>query len=566
MKDITKLIVILLLFIQVHSYSQITGNSMDKSSPNQTQMQSFQLNKSGVNNDANQLLSNINETGTFTSGYPVEGVVDAEKYIVGQGDLFSLGLYGYLNQVLPLTVSIEGTLIIPTVGEVDVNGISLKKAKEKVIKAVKKRYYSSDVSFTLVQPRTFLIQVNGLSQGTYTVTSLTRPSQILSLIILDTTNIQRKLYNANSFETGNQYSLRNIELKRKDGSVSRVDIYKFFMTKDDKYNPTFKEGDLLKIPSTYVNTNRISVYGAVQLQGNYEYTVDDDLETVIGLGRGFDENAEKDSIILYRPYGESKGFQVYNLSYEKDKNFKINVFDRVFVKYKTDYQKMITVQVLGEVLRPGIYPIAFKNTRLKDVIEMAGGFNSNAYLPLCILFRNYDKEYLKKDTMEIFVNRRANDLIVTDKDKLNFEEDVLGKRNRVVVDFEKLFKDGDESQNIILDDKDVIYINDDKKSVYVYGQVQSEGYVPFKKGETVEYYVEKAGGFTLSAEKGDARIIKFNSRGWYKPGDIEINSGDFIYVPKVQRKSFTETITLVSQITGVLLGILTTYILIKNTQ
>jgi|WetSurMetagenome_2_1015567.scaffolds.fasta_scaffold43022_2 polysaccharide biosynthesis/export protein len=566
MKDKIKLIVILLLFIQVHSYSQITGNSTDKSSTNQTQMQTFQLNKSGVNTDATQLLNNINETGTFTSGYPVEGVVDAEKYIVGQGDLFSLGLYGYLNQVLPLTVSIEGTIIIPTVGEVDVNGISLKKAKEKVIKAVKKRYYSSDVSFTLVQPRTFLIQVNGLSQGTYTVTSLTRPSQMLAMIILDTTNVQRKLYNENSFETGNQYSLRNIELKRKDGSISRVDIYKFFMTKDDKYNPTFKEGDLLKIPSSYVNTNRISVFGAVQLQGNYEYTIEDDLETVIGLGRGFDENAEKDSIVLYRPYGESKGFQVYNLSYEKDKNFKINVFDRVFVKYKTDYQKMITVQVLGEVLRPGIYPIAFKNTRLKDVIEMAGGFNSNAYLPLCVIFRNYDEEYLKRDTMEIFVNRRANDLIVTDKDKLNFDEDILGRRNRVVVDFEKLFKEGDESQNIILDDKDVIYINDDKKSVYVYGQVQSEGYVPFKKGESVEYYVEKAGGFTLSAEKGDARIIKFNTRGWYKPGDIEINSGDFIYVPKEQRKSFTETITLVSQITGVLLGILTTYILIKNTQ
>jgi polysaccharide biosynthesis/export protein len=566
MKDKIKLIVILLLFIQVRSYSQITGNTTEKSLTSQTQTQSFQLNKSGVNTDATQLLSNINETGTYMQGYPVEGVVDIEKYIVGQGDLFSLGLYGYLNQVLPLTVSIEGTLIIPTVGEVDVNGITLKKAKEKVIKAVKKRYYSSDVSFTLVQPRTFLIQVSGLTQGTYAVTSLTRPSQVLSMIILDTTNVQKRLYEANKFETGEQYSLRNIELKRKDGSIVRVDIYRYFATKDEKFNPTLKEGDVLKIPSTYVNYNRISVYGAVQLQGNYEYTVDDDLETVIGLGRGFDENAEKDSIMLYRPYGESKGFQVYNLSYDKDKNFKINVFDRVFVKYRTDYKKMITVQVLGEVLRPGIYPIAFKNTRLKDVIEMAGGFNSNAYLPLCVIFRSYDKEYTKRDTMEIFINRRANDLIVTDKDKLNFEEDVLGKRNRVVVDFDKLFKESDESQNIILEDKDVVYINDDKKSVYVYGQVQSEGYVPFKKGETVEYYVEKAGGFTLSAEKGDARIIKFNTRGWYKPGDIEINSGDFIYVPKVQRKSFTEVITLVSQISGVILGILTTYILIKNTQ
>jgi polysaccharide biosynthesis/export protein len=559
MKASIKLIVILILFIQVNSYTQII--SSDKSTTSQLQTNNF-----GVNTDANQLLSSINETGTYAPGYPVEGVVDAEKYIVGQGDLFSLGLYGYLNQVLALTVSIEGTIIIPTVGEVDINGYTLKKAKEKVITAVKKRYYTSDVSFTLVQPRTFLIQVSGLTQGTYAITSLTRPSQVLSKILFDTLNFQKRAESKSYGDFLPKYSFRNIELIRKDGTIVRVDIYKYFATKDDKYNPTFKEGDLLKIPSTNLNANCISVNGAVQLSGNYEYSKDDDLETVIDLGRGFDANAELDSIVLFRPSGQTKGFETYNLSYEKDKNFKINVFDRVFVKYKTENIKMISVQIMGEIVRPGIYPITFKNTRLKDIVEIAGGFTSNAYLPLCIILRSYDQEYLKRDTMEIFINRRANDLIVTDKDKLNFEEDILGRRNRVVVDFEKLFLENDETQNIIIEDKDVIYINDDKKSVYVYGQVQNEGYIPYKKGETIEYYIEKAGGYSLSADKGDARIIKFNTRGWYKPGDTEINSGDFIYIPKVIKKSFTETITLVSQITGVILGVISTYLLIKSTS
>jgi len=221
---------------------------------------------------------------------------------------------------------------------------------------------------------------------------------------------------------------------------------------------------------------------------------------------------------------------------------------------------------MGEVMRPGVYPITFKNTRLKDMVEMAGGFTSNAYLPLCIVFRKYDEEYLRRDTMEIFVNRRANDLIVTDKEKLNFEEDVLGRRNRVIVDFEKLFVNNDETQNIILQDKDIIYVNDDKKSIYVYGQVQSEGYVTFKEGENYEYYIEKAGGYSLAADEGNTRVIKFNTRGWYKPGDTEINSGDFVYVPKKMGKTFSETITIISQIASVILGVLTTYILIKNTQ
>lgn len=558
------LIILIILFIQNNSYSQIKDLTNPKLNTS-TSTNQFQLNKSNVNADATQLLNSIQEP-ILISSTPVEGIVDAEKYIVGQGDIFNLGLYGYLNQLIPLTVTLEGTLIIPTIGEIDVNGLNLRRAKDKVIQAVKKRYYSSEVSFTLIQPRAFLIQVAGLTQGTYTVTSLTRSSQLISLILFDTLNFQRKQDEKKMGENIKQFSFRNIELKRKDGTIVRVDLYKYFATKDDKYNPTLKEGDILKIPNNNILNYCISIQGAVQLQGNYEYAVDDDLETVIGLGRGFDINAEPDSIIVYRPYGQSIGFKNYYLSYEKDKNFKINLYDRIFVKFKTDIKKMVSVDVVGEILRPGIYPITFKNTKLKDIIEMAGGFTSNAYLPLCIVFRYYDEEYLRKDTMEIMINRRANDLIVTEKDRLNFEEDIRGRRNRVIVDFEKLFLNNDESQNIILQDKDMIYINDDKKAVYVFGQVQSEGYIPFVKDKDADYYIEKAGGYSLAADKGDTRIIKFNTRGWYKPGDAEIYSGDFIYIPKKTIKPFQETITIISQIAGVILGILTTYILVKNTQ
>lgn len=565
-----KLSVIILVIISFFafcedSYSQIKDATNTSTYSSQNQANQIQLNKLNVNVDAPQLLSNMQEP-MLSNSIPVEGVVEGEKYIVGQGDIFNLGLYGYLNQVMPLTVSLEGTIIIPTVGEIYINGLSLKKAKEKVVTAVKKRYYSSNVSFTLIQPRAFLVQVAGLTQGTYTVTSLTRTSQVISLIFFDTLNIQRRNEENRLGENLKQFSFRNIELKRKDGSVVRVDLYKFFATKDDNYNPTLREGDMIKIPNNNILNNCISVQGAVQLQGNYEYAFDDDLETVIGLGRGFDINAEPDSIYVYRPYGQSSGFETFLLSYEKDKNFKINLSDRIFVKYKTNYRKMLSVTVAGEIMRPGVYPITLKNTKLKEVIEMAGGFSSNAYLPLCIIFRKYDEEYLKKDTMEIFINRRANDLIVTDKDKLNFEEDVLGRRNRLVVDFEKLFLQNDESQNIILQDKDIIYINDDKKTVYVYGQVQSEGYVPFKDGESYQYYVEKAGGYTLAADEKNTRVIKFNSRGWYKAEESKINSGDFIYVPKDLKKPFAETMTIVSQIASVILGVITTYILIKNTQ
>lgn len=521
---------------------------------------------SRINTDAPQLFGSISDGNVQGNLVPLEGTIDASKYIVGPNDLFTLGLYGFINQQVPLYVSPEGTVVIPTVGEVKVADITLAEARSRVVAAVKKRYYSSDVSFTLTMPRTFIVKVTGLTQGSFQATSTMRTSDIIKKVFYDTTNVSRYIYHADNtreqFVT--QPSLRNIELIRKNGSKLSVDIYKYFMTNDDRYNPTLLDGDMIKVPNVLLQKNYITVTGAVQLQGTYEYAPGDNLETLIGLGRGFDLHAQPDSIMLYRPYGESQGFEVFNLSYDRDKNFEIKPYDRAFVKFKSDHQKKVTVLVLGEVQRPGYYPITFKNTRIKDVVEMAGGFTENAYLPLSILFRDYDVGYTDVDTAQILVNQRANDLIISDRDRDNFWSDFMSRRNRVIVDYEKLFQENDQSQNVILEDKDIIYINDDKKIVYVYGSVNAEGYIPYKPGADVSYYIERAGGYGLAADKSNTRIIKYNSRGWYRPGDIDVKSGDFIYVPRETKTEFRDWVSIVAQISGVIVGIISAILIYIN--
>lgn len=521
-----------------------------------------------INADAPQLFGSISDANVHSKTTPVEGVIKSNEYVVGPNDLFTLGLYGFVNQQVPLYVSLEGSVVVPTVGEIQIANMTLKDAKDKVVKAVKKRYYSSDVSFTLTQPRTFLVKVNGLSQGTYEVSPVMRVSDLMGMVMYDSTNMtnvyNKKFNKGEYFQT--QSSMRNVLLTRKDGTVLKVDLYKYFITGDSKYNPNFLEGDLLKIPMNQLDKNFITVNGAVQLAGGYEYSEGDDLETAIGLARGFDTFAEKDSIIVYRPYQNNKGFDVIKLSYSTDKNYKIENFDRIFVKYNTDYRKKVTVLVLGEVPRPGYYPISYKATTLKEVIEMAGGITENAYLPLCILFRSYDKEYASKDSSEIFINQRANDLLVTDKDKQNFDIDVKSRRGRVIVDFDKLLNKNDLSQNIVLEDDDIIYINDDKKIVYVYGDVNNEGYVKFVDGRDYEYYVHQAGGYGNGADEGNTRIIKFNSRGWYKPDQTKIESGDFVYVPKKERQSFKDIMATIGTIVGIVGTVITSYILINNSN
>lgn len=562
---------LILIFLFLPLIAKAQTNDPLQQLKNQTSNQSSNTPSGNfkINADAPDLFGSISDGNVHSKTVPLEGAINPNNYIIGPNDLFTLGLYGFINQQVPLYVSPEGSVIIPTVGEVKVNGLTLSEAKSRVVAAVKKRYYSSEVSFTLTMPRTFLVKVTGLTQGTFEVMPTMRASEILKRLYFDTTNVSRVTYDKMTEfreQLVTQISLRNIELQRKDGTIKRVDLYKFFQTNNDDYNPFFLEGDLLKVPNTLLQKNYVTVDGAVQLGGTYEYASGDDLETMIGLGRGFDMNAEPDSILLYRPEENGKSFEIINLEYDKDKNFPIQNYDRIFVKYKTDYQKKVTVLVLGEVQRPGYYPITFKNTRIKDAVEMAGGFTDNAYLPLSLVFRNYDKEYAKNDTIDIIMNQRANDLIISEKDKDNFWNDVLSRRGRLVIDFEKLYKNNDQEQNFVLEDGDIIYINDDKKIVYVYGSVQNEGYVKYKEGADAEYYIDMAGGFAPGADEGNTRIIKFNSRGWYKPGDTQVQTGDFVYVPKKAKDEFKDTITLIAQISGVLLGIVTTYILINNNK
>ncbi len=546
----------------------------------QTQTQQYQFNQSQIpsstsriSTDLPNLFNQLSAPQILQPGQPVEEVVNVDKYIVGPNDFFLLGIYGYLNTQLQLYVNPEGSITIPSVGEIQVAGKTLSQAKADVVKAVKKRYYNCDVSFTLANPRTFLVSMTGLVQGKFHATPLTRASELLRYVVFDTLNISRTYFEKQAKESREsnllrtQMSMRNVTLKRKDGSELKVDLYKYYMTNNDEYNPYLLEGDLMIVPYTLLEKNYVSVYGAVQLGGIYEYCPGDDLETVIGLARGLDTYAEPDSVLLYRPYQYKPGFEFVNLSYSKDKHYPIKLFDRVFVKYKTDYYKMATVLILGEVQRPGYYPISYKNSRLRDVIDMAGGTRETAYLPLCILFRHWDAEYFNvQDSIDLIVNTRANDLLISPVDRINYNIDLKSRRNRVIVDFDKLLTKNDESQNVILEDKDIIYINDNKNAVYVFGQVNNEGFITFKSGADFEYYIKKAGGYTLGADEGNARIIKFHSRGWYEPDQIKIEPGDFLYVPKLDKKPFAEKIVTISQIAGVILAIVSTILLFRNTN
>jgi polysaccharide biosynthesis/export protein len=120
---------------------------------------------------------------------------------------------------------------------------------------------------------------------------------------------------------------------------------------------------------------------------------------------------------------------------------------------------------------------------------------------------------------------------------------------RVPVDFNKLWREGDLSQNTTLEPDDTVVIPDNPQNViYMAGEVRSPGALPYVKdrGWTALKAVLAGGGFTQFAAKSKAYIIReeggrrttipvdFNDllRNRESEKDVPLIPGDILVVPQ----------------------------------
>jgi protein involved in polysaccharide export with SLBB domain len=562
-----KYFVFIMLLCSISVYSQLPSTDKNKTDLNQQQNRQFNLQAPTIDVSGFDILKQL-EPSTSTNIFNdqlMEGPVALNKYIVGPNDIFSLGIWSVINQALPLSVTPEGSLIIPSVGEVSVSGLTLVEAKEKVISKVRGRYISGEITLTLVNPRRFIVTVTGVGQGKYPMSAVMRSSGLLNFILSDSLSLMRS---GTSPGERSRFSLRKITVNRKNGQVLRIDLHKYFATQDDKYNPYLMEGDVVNIPKYDIDGVFIAVDGAVQFPGVFEYVEGDDLETALQLVRGVTTSANLDSVMISRLDAAAKIMTNIYVKYEENKHMPLQINDRVYVLSKFENRRDYKVTILGEVNRPGPYPITENSTKLSEIILMSGGLKPNAYLPTSELYRRIDTFFIttkNRDTTENLFTQRLNDVISNKDEKEYFDLENKAKIGHVNVDFEKLAK-GDLSQDVVLRNGDIIYISDNKKQVYVYGQVNKPGYVIYKEGADYSYYIDKAGGYGERADEDEVRIIKFKTREWQDPDEAKVESNDFVYVPKLIKRDFAYDIDLIAKVSSVLVSVITLTLLVIQSQ
>ncbi|MEO5888678.1 MAG: SLBB domain-containing protein [Ferruginibacter sp.] len=180
-------------------------------------------------------------------------------------------------------------------------------------------------------------------------------------------------------------------------------------------------------------------------------------------------------------------------------------YDQVFVRKNPTFQLQQNVQILGLVKYAGLYPRLGKYERLSSYIERAGGIMENANISGAILYRHKTEITGEKITKRPWTDV-SNRITTTDSAVIRLDE-------AVSIDLYKAIKYKDSKHDIILQDKDVIYIPEINPFVTVQGKVQSPVKVTFDKEHTnLSYYIDKAGGFGIRPWRKRAFVTYANGR------------------------------------------------------
>jgi len=461
----------------------------------------------------------------------LEKPINPETYTVGPGDILSVNIWTSPPLNFLVQVTVEGTAIIPTVGEVKVAGRTLQDAKEDIIRKIRAKYISGEVTVTLVSPRTFYITVTGYAprDEKYKVRSIDRVSNAILLVFYPQDTLEAKRVRPML----NVVNFRKIQLRR-NGVVINVDLRKYFATGDDRYNPYLLEGDWIVLQRRDPNSF-VSIYGAVNKPGLYEFVEGDKLTDIIKIAGGTLESADIERVEISRLDEQGKIKQkIYvnlkNILNGLAEDVSLERNDRIFVPEERTLKQDYKVTVTGEVKYPGTYPISRNGTMLSQILKEAQLTEYSDVQNVLVINGGADNPIaVRIDTLLPLLLLKNFVFPSSDSLYFSYEVDLLKSLKFNSIDVEKVISGAEDYE---LQDGDLIYVPSKNNFVYVFGQVNSPGFVSYEKGKDYRYYISKAGGFTGFARKGDVKVIKRKTFTWNDADDVEIEPGDYIFVPK----------------------------------
>ncbi len=290
----------------------------------------------------------------------------------------------------------------------------------------------------------------------------------------------------------------------------------------DSMNRLNQEVYLQKDDSVYVhsifefNENQyVTVEGNIRKPGSVMWrsnlTLNDLLLSVGGLTESGDSsNIEitrriKNANVEQSVHDEATIYDV-NLNDPSQAGIKLKPFDMVIVKTIPGYTTQRSVLMLGEVKRPGRYGLEKSVERISDLINRVGGFKASADSS-SITIRRISKSNLSMEERRRLLERILNISSDSIAQNTSLREELNKKYDLISVNLSTALNNPNSSENLALEDGDIITVDRRSNLVKVSGEVYYPTIVPYKEGMNLRYYVERAGNFTSSARKSNSIVI-----------------------------------------------------------
>ena len=513
------------LFIFSNTFAQTSGNNTTQSS----------LNISSSNGVGGFYFQDPTGLQLAIEGLTYEGSIDKATYILGPNDLISIQIETIQNMVLRgLLINASGEVIIPSVGPVNINSLTVLEAEQKITEVASAAYKAPKISISVEVPRPVNIHINGAipTPGKFVLPAQTR---IDLAIFLATQSLPSKALkdslvlapqNTSQLLDDGIYSYRNISITHSNGEKSAADLISYFRAGNLQGNPIIRDGDQITLKMVTPRTPTVSISGAVNYGYELEYKKGDTPASLLAISGGYEESADRSKMFVYRRQDDT--VEMIELEPNDLVDFELAPNDRIVVPYDRSKPILGSAWVLGEVNIPGSFPIVAGKTSASDLLKLSGGLTDEALPASAYLIRgtNFENEIPNKYNTNLML--RTSDQIVEGVEY--FESETKLSQNRVYLDLE----DSNHLQQLKIFSGDSLYIPKDEHTIFIFGQVNKPGYFPYISSSmvSVNEYISKAGGFALAADEERVFIIKAGNGAWYKPDETQLESGDRIFVDK----------------------------------
>ena len=330
------------------------------------------------------------------------------NYPLSAGDEVLIDVWGDSELNLKLTLSPEGTIIIPNVGPVALSGLTIEEAENRIKQELGKIMWNlvdgkepnTFVSVGLGKIRSIKVNIVGeaVAPGTYTLSSLA--------------SLFNALYAAGG--VNDIGSLRNIRVYRNNKEIDNLDVYDYLLNGKYDTNIRLEDNDMIIIEpyEQLVNT-----HGKIKRNRTFELRKGETLEELLKMAGGFTGDAFTEDVTIKRKFGSR--YQIATVTAEEFPTFVLQDGDSLLVDSVIPfYDNRITIT--GSVWRPGEYELSPKVHTVKQLIKQAAGLKGDEFIGRAHLTRlnpDFTSTVIAIDIQGI-MNGEIPDLVLQKEDKL----------------------------------------------------------------------------------------------------------------------------------------------------